>query len=178
MTLLGARAALALVTQTCLERARPQCNQLGGLPSLVSSAPLTLTLFAGSVYGHGSASGPHRTRSRLERDHSAEYDDYSDSGVPMYHNQQPLPGGGVGGSSRHMGDHYSSSHHGMAHQGGHQGHHSQDHRHLSSRGPHGHPMADHHGMSHHRHPGHQGHQDYDDDYRGHRASSRRALNAL
>ncbi|XP_034230650.1 voltage-dependent L-type calcium channel subunit beta-3 isoform X3 [Thrips palmi] len=151
--------------------------------------------YRGSVYGHGSGSAPHRTRSRLERDHSAEYDDYSDremrererdlrdrdlrerdlrerdlrerdlrerdlrerdlrerdvrdGGVPMYHNQQPLVGGG---------HHYGGSHHmGM-------GHHSQDHRgHPPPRGP----------------PDHRHHQDYDDDYRGHRASSRRALNAL
>lgn len=144
----------------------------------------------GSVYGHGSGSGsgPHRTRSRLERDHSNEYDDYSDRerearDRDMYHNQA----GGHGGHGGH-GQHYGGG------SGHHMAHHSQDprqHHPSSGRGPHAGPHggphpADHHGMGGGHHRGGMGghamahHQDYEDDYRhsGHRPSSRRVLNAL
>ncbi|KAE8752444.1 hypothetical protein FOCC_FOCC000916 [Frankliniella occidentalis] len=147
--------------------------RLAGAAGARVGRPARPPCLAGSVYGHGSgSSAPHRTRSRLERDHSAEYDDYSDRerdrDVRDRDRDRDMYGGHGGHQSgHHYGGGGSGGHH-MAHPG----HHGQDHRH-----PHGHPQGrgppDHH--PHHRH-----HQDYDDDYRhgGHRASSRRALNAL
>ncbi|BES89099.1 Calcium channel [Nesidiocoris tenuis] len=130
-----------------------------------------------------------RGRSRLDRDRERDYEEYNlESPRDMYPPEPRYPsmmGGGGGGPSRdgysrapqdeyhHHGGHYHDHepHHHEHHMGG---HHMTGHHHMGQQHAHRGPPPEHHGGGggyHHDPPDHDYHSP-------HRASSRRALNAI